>query len=308
MSIVLREEARAYRIGQIPSGNLWKSVLLPISPTSQQGLSAAWRSSYSANSVNSSALGARATTGIARLFGNPNTLLTCASCAGGNTSSKNSGTLPSKGRVATTSVANLPSPQGGSAVERVVKLLQYIEEHVVTSVYKADTKVDLDRGNFEFDCSGMVNWILAIAAPKAHADLQSSRAVVATYVKMLQAIPYDQPTQNWRNVKRIEDAEAGDVIAWPTPKDWYPSTATGHMGIIVKKPEKVSGGYLVRIADSTSLPHGEDSRSGASGFGYGTIFITTDPDTGIGTGQGWTGRYSGNTVIKTPIVVGRPLR
>ena len=84
--------------------------------------------------------------------------------------------------------------------------------------------------------------------------------------------------------------------------------ATGHMGVVYEKPVAVSGGYLVRIADATSYPHGEDSREGGTGFGFGSILVTVDPDTGEGTGQGWTGRYSGNTVIKTPIYVGRPLQ
>ncbi|KAB2838414.1 NlpC/P60 family protein [bacterium] len=209
-------------------------------------------------------------------------------------------------RVSTAS-KNALALTGLTASARVLEALHFIEKRVKTTVYNHKTQVDFAKGQFEFDCSGMVNWILQQAAPTAYAELKSERPRVAEYVKALKKIPYDQPSAGWRRVQKIADAEPGDVIAWPTP-DWYPSDATGHMGIVAAKPEKVSGGYLIRIADATSLPHGEDSREGGTGFGYGDILITVDPDTGAGTGQGWTGRYSANTVIKTPIYVGRPLQ
>ncbi|MCE9624993.1 MAG: hypothetical protein K8R69_06010 [Deltaproteobacteria bacterium] len=200
-----------------------------------------------------------------------------------------------------------PAFAGLSAVDRVLDALRFIDKRVKTTVYNHNTVVNPDKGQFEFDCSGMVNWILQRAAPDAYAELKSDRPRVAEYVKALRAVPYDKPSNGWRRVKKIADAEPGDIIAWPTP-DWYPSDATGHMGVLAAKPEAVSGGYLLRLADATGYPHGEDTREGGTGFGYGTILVTLNPDTGEGTGQGWTGRYSGNTVIKTPIYVGRPLK
>jgi len=196
---------------------------------------------------------------------------------------------------------------GVTATARVLEALRFIEKRVKTTVYNHETKVDFAKGQFEFDCSGMANWILRQAAPTAYAELKSERPRVAEYVKALKKIPYNKPSAGWRRVQKIADAEPGDVIAWPTP-DWYPSSATGHMGILVAAPEKVSGGYLLRLADATSYPHGEDSREGGTGFGYGSILVTVDPDSGEGTGQGWTGRYSANTVLMTPIYVGRPLQ
>ncbi len=212
---------------------------------------------------------------------------------------------PTAARVA--AAKNTLTLSGATATDRVLEALRFIEKRVKTTVYNHDTKVDFAKGQFEFDCSGMVNWILRQAAPTAYAELKSERPRVAEYVKALKKIPYNKPSAGWRRVQKIADAEPGDVVAWPTP-DWYPSSATGHMGILVAAPEKVSGGYLLRLADATSYPHGEDSREGGTGFGYGSILVTVDPDSGEGTGQGWTGRYSANTVLKTPIYVGRPLQ
>ena len=194
-----------------------------------------------------------------------------------------------------------------SASEKILEIVRLIEKKLKTTVYNHQTKVDLAKGRFEFDCSGMVNWILEQAAPTAYSELKSDRPRVAEYVQALKKIPFDKPSPGWRRVQKIADAEPGDVIAWPTPS-WYPSDATGHMGVLVAKPEKVSGGYLLRLADATSYPHGEDTREGGTGFGYGTVLISVDPDSGEGTGQGWTGRYSGNTILKTPIYVGRALK
>jgi hypothetical protein len=197
--------------------------------------------------------------------------------------------------------------KAATASGRNLEAIAFIEKKLKSTVYNANTKVDVDKGIFEFDCSGMVNWILERTAPTALAELKAGRPRVIEYVKALKAIPANQPSTGWRRVPKIADAEPGDVIAWPTP-DWYPSDATGHMGILVAKPEAVDGGFLLRLADSTSYPHGDDSREGGTGFGYGTILVTVDPQTGAGTGQGWTGRHSYNTVIETPIYVGRPLQ
>jgi hypothetical protein len=200
-----------------------------------------------------------------------------------------------------------PAGSISTASARVLEMLTLIEKKLKTSVYNANTKVDVDKGVFEFDCSGMVNWILKDKAPTAFAELKAERPRVIEYVKALKAISPNQPSAGWRRVAKIADAEPGDVIAWPTP-DWYPSNATGHMGILVAKPEAVDGGFLLRIADSTSYPHGDDSREGGTGFGHGTVLIAVDAKSGAGTGQGWTGRHSSNTVIETPIYVGRPLK
>ena len=198
-------------------------------------------------------------------------------------------------------------PAVPTAVAKILADIDLIEMKLKTSVYNANTKVDLRKGNFEFDCSGMVNWLLERSAPTAFAELKADRPRVIEYVKTLKAIPANQPSAGWRRIEKIADAERGDVVAWPTP-DWYPSNATGHMGVLVAPPLAVDGGYLLRLADSTSYPHGDDSREGGTGFGYGTVFITVDAQTGAGTGQGWTGRHSYNTVLETPIYVGRPLK
>lgn len=233
-------------------------------------------------------------------------------CPGGTCSSPTTTTSTTKKTKAANPSDAPPVVEGKTAVERTLKLVEYIDENLQRGIYQATTQIDLDQGLFQCDCSGMVDWILSGSAPQALKETEAvmkkghGRPVVATYVATLKKIPYDKPSAGWQHVQKIADAKPGDIIAWPTP-DWYPSEATGHMGIVVGEPEAVPGGYLIRIADSTSYPHGEDTRREGSGFGYGTILITVDDQTGAGTGQGWTGRHSEATVIRTPIYIGRPL-
>jgi len=62
---------------------------------------------------------------------------------------------------------------------------------------------------------------------------------------------------------------------------------------------------LVRVADSTSLLHDEDTRAGRSGFGLGTILLVADPETGAPIAYGWVAlRWRS---FETPIALARPL-
>jgi len=64
--------------------------------------------------------------------------------------------------------------------------------------------------------------------------------------------------------------------------------------------------YLVPIADSSRLRHDDDTRGKNDGFGYGTILIQTDPQSGSPSGFSFAGARAGR-VFGTKIVIGRPL-
>jgi hypothetical protein len=101
------------------------------------------------------------------------------------------------------------------------------------------------------------------------------------------------------------------VVAWLRPR-WLPSRNTGHVAFVVSHPRRNTGpvaGQLLRIADSTRLPHENDSRKkGSSGYGTGTLLLATDA-AGRPTGYGWHGSISQpDWIIHTSIVIGRALR
>lgn len=132
------------------------------------------------------------------------------------------------------------------------------------------------------------------------------------------------------SAQRVSDLHAGSVIAVKY-LDGSEGGATGHMMVVQSvAPFERDGNsatqeYAVRVADSTSAPHGVASSSKASphwafkdsrvegspgqttkewsGAGRGTIFIQADTTTGKPTGY-WWGRNEAafNTVANRPMV------
>jgi hypothetical protein len=62
----------------------------------------------------------------------------------------------------------------------------------------------------------------------------------------------------------------------------------------------------VRVVDTTSLLHDEDTRVDGTGFGMGTILLVVDAETGAPRAYGWVGlRWR---AFETAIAIGRPVR
>ncbi len=198
--------------------------------------------------------------------------------------------------------------------ERILARLTLIAQNLRESKYNHATIVDEKRGRYEFDCSGFVTWVLRRAAPGAHAALlsRSARPVARDYYWELSRAPTGPRTpRGVRKVPRVEDAAAGDIIAWLKPS-FVQSANTGHVAFLLEQPRPapgVQGGYLVRIADASSYQHDADDRleSGRTGFGSGTILLVADTETGAPRAYGWFGLRS-RYVMETPIALGRVTR
>jgi len=200
-----------------------------------------------------------------------------------------------------------PAEPATAAAARVVGIVDGIRTSLTESTYQHSTEVHADTGVYLWDCSGMTTWILRRAAPKAVRALKSSRPVARDYARVIEHAPVDRARSSWMRVDHIADVRPGDVFAWRRPRG-LPSKNTGHVGIVVDQPVEVPGvpgAWAVRIADSTSNGHQDDSRAGDpdGGFGIGTIVFLADAD-GHGTHYGWGGTYSDWFVI-TSIVFGR---
>lgn len=202
-----------------------------------------------------------------------------------------------------------PRPRRLSAPERVMAVLQRVERQLKTTAYVPVLKVDERQGLYQFDCSAMAGWVLRQAAPRARATVKAGRPAARDFARAIAAAPTDRPRRGWLRVERIADAQPGDVLAWKRPP-WFPSRNTGHVAFVVAAPVAVPGGVLVRIADATSLGHQDDSRGEGGGFGLGTLAVTTDPSSGVGTGYGWFGQASldAGYIVATQVVIGRVAR
>ena len=193
---------------------------------------------------------------------------------------------------------------------RVLATLEAIRGSVRESTYQAATEVRVADGSYHWDCSGMAAWILRRAAPLALRSLASSRPVARDFVAAIERAPATRAKQGWQRIARIADVLPGDVFAWRRPRG-LPSKNTGHVGFVVDRPlpvEGIPGAWAVRIADSTSSGHQDDSRQADpdGGFGIGTLVFLTD-ERGRGTAYGWSGTRS-EWYIVTPIVFGRVSR
>jgi hypothetical protein len=203
-----------------------------------------------------------------------------------------------------------PSASPTKAGGRVMAVIDQIRTTLVESKYQHATSVRAKDGVYLWDCSGMAAWILRRAAPLALQTVGSDRPVARDFVAAIERAPTTKPRAGWQHIARISDVMPGDVFAWRRPRG-LPSKNTGHVGIVVDRPLPVAGlpgGWAVRIADSTSSHHQDDSRTDEAdgGFGIGTLVFLAD-DQGRATSYGWAGTRS-EWYIVTPIVFGRVSR
>jgi len=207
------------------------------------------------------------------------------------------------------STAPAPRPSTRAGV-RLLDVIEGVRVSLRSSKYQAATSVRVTDGIYNWDCSGMAAWLLRRAAPVALRALASSRPVARDFVTAIERAPTTRARNGWQRIARIDDVRPGDVFAWRRPRG-LPSKNTGHVGFVVDRPLPVPGipgAWAVRIADSTSSYHQDDSRShdDDGGFGIGTLVFLTDGK-GRATSYGWAGTYS-EWYIVTPIVFGRVSR
>ena len=123
----------------------------------------------------------------------------------------------------------------------------------------------------------------------------------------------EKPQPAWKAVSKASDLRPGDVVAWEHKTE----TSSGHAVVIGGDPQPGPGGsWLVEIYDSTSSPHGDDSRpqdqraqvlasSGRrSGLGHGVMVFVTDPASGALTGLRWSPKAK---TVSVPIAAARPM-
>jgi len=193
----------------------------------------------------------------------------------------------------------------------VMQALGNIARTVKHTEYSHSQRVNVQQGLYVFDCSSMAQWVLKRAAPVAERSVSRGlgwRPLAADFQRRIANVAPGAERGGWHRVRRVEDAEPGDVIAWLKPKI-IESKNTGHVAFIVLPPTRVTGysdAYLVRVVDATSLLHADDTRVEGSGFGFGTILLVIDPETGAPRAYGWVGLEW--RAFETSIAIGRPTR
>lgn len=198
-----------------------------------------------------------------------------------------------------------PATPATEAGERVVAALARVERRQRRTRYQHHTSVDEARGRYLWDCSGMTNWVLGRAAPRSLRGLGASRPRAMRYARVIERAPTTRPRRGWQRVP-IAEVRPGDVFAWETPIERFRRHATGHVGFVVSAPERVHDDlWAVRIVDSTSGPHQDDTRpwDGVGGTGRGTMTFQTDARGDV-VAYGWWGTES-PAYVRARVVFGR---
>jgi hypothetical protein len=174
-------------------------------------------------------------------------------------------------------------------------------------------EVNESLGIYDWDCSGMVSWVLQRAAPVAFGAFGHDRLVAEEIAQRIHEAPTDGELDGWRRITRVADVRPGDVFAWEFPRNLRANGMTGHTGFVVEAPVRLAGldeAYSIRVSDSTSSPHWLDSRmlSGDfdGGYGRGIITFVVDEE-GRAYAYGWQGPWS-LVFRRNPIEFGRVTR
>lgn len=207
--------------------------------------------------------------------------------------------LRSSGAVTERAPANPVAQRTHALLQRTVSIAR-------STRYNHRTVVDARAGRYEFDCSGLVAWVLAQTAPDALAAIHSARPVAAEIARTIAHAPEDRARQGWQRVARVTDVRPGDVFAWRNPR-WLRG-ATGHTGFVAGPIEPIEGDptlFRVRITDANAMGYENDTRAvGTGGLGTGAMLFSVDPRTGAI--NGIVAGYQGvNWVLPLEIVVGR---
>jgi cell wall-associated NlpC family hydrolase len=205
--------------------------------------------------------------------------------------------------------AREPVAPANPVAAQTAALVQQITGQLRSTRYNHQTVVDERAGRYEFDCSGLVAWILRRTAPDALAAIHSRRPVAAEITATIRRAPTDHASHGWQRIERLEDARPGDVFAWQNPA-WLRG-ATGHTGFILGPITPVIGRanlFHVRIADANGSGYADDTRpAGSSGVGIGTSVVSTNPTTGAVNGLvvGWLGDW---WILPLSVEIGRVSR
>ena len=207
-----------------------------------------------------------------------------------------------------------PASSGGPLFHEAVKEFTAMK----STLYQHQTRVDHTSGSYRYDCVGFVSYALKQAAPQARESafkelgIKPGRIPTPGKYAAFFASLAEKPQTGWLAVGKASELRPGDVVAW----EKITATSNGHAvvvaGVPVAGPE---GTWVVEVYDSTSSPHGEDSRTNdpragvlastgkRSGLGHGLMAFSADPVTGALTGYRWTPKSKTNLV---PIAAGRP--
>ena len=183
---------------------------------------------------------------------------------------------------------------------------RHIIDTALQTDYQHNINIIADEGIYDCDCSGFLEYILSRVAPTHLKCIPppvppETRLLAHDFANFFHSLPYES-TDGWRQIRYLQDAQRGDMIAWALPKQ--KKGDTGHCFVVCADPNPLDPTTMaVEAYDSSSILHYDDSRSpGQTGVGTGTLRLKINP---AGTAAGFKFGPKEPVVFDSSIAVAR---
>jgi len=173
-------------------------------------------------------------------------------------------------------------------------MVQFVHSTISTLRYTAyklgGTHFDSSNGIYIVDCSDYVDHLLQVANPSAYLSLVNSsgsgKPTSEHYYHFFTGLTY-KPRHYWNKVENVNQLQPGDILVFRNKKNSH-TGVSGHVMVVMNKPTRTQNAFLVRVTDSASSGHSQDTRlPHTSGIGIGTMQIKVNPDTGQPSAYAW---------------------
>ena len=186
----------------------------------------------------------------------------------------------------------MPTESFITSVEKnLINFIHNTVNNLHYSSYKlGGTHFDTEHGVYIVDCSSFVDHVLQEVYPNAYSNLVNSAGTESPasshYYHFFHELPQNSD-QYWNKIADVEELRPGDILVFRYKNSRGIQTG-GHVMVVMDKPVRVSDVFFVRIADSASSGHSEDTRQPhTSGIGIGTLLLKANPKTGRPSAYAW---------------------
>lgn len=210
---------------------------------------------------------------------------------------------------ATATTASDEASSSDSFTHRMVAMVEETVSNLRYSVYKlGGTHFDASKGVYMVDCSDYVDHLLHDSSPRAYTSLAnwsgSYKPTSEHYYSFFTQRLAAASDPNWQKIDDTQNLQAGDILVLRY-KNSRGRGAGGHVMVVMDKPSGNDNVMEVRVADSASSGHGDDTRPlHTSGIGIGTMLLKVNPQTGQPFAYAWKAGAPWKSNVK--IAMGRP--
>jgi hypothetical protein len=183
-----------------------------------------------------------------------------------------------------------------------------VETHYTHNIFIDDTD-----SIYDCDCSGYVEHLLARIALRHLSMIRDStghtRPLAADFHNFFTKLPKMESnvTNGWLQIATLAETNRGDILTWSLNDS---STGdTGHVVIVADTPTQIDDeSFAVKVYDSSSIQHFEDSRGKGSDFKGGVGASSIHIDVGAGGTPAGFQFHERALHYKAPIAIARILR